>query len=155
MTSDVSEVLAPCPFCGSQPKVLPTRPDLDGDAWARVICVNSYCHVQPVAEAYVDQNPKAAAIAKWNTRAQPAVLAVPGWRPIDEAPKDGSLFLGCTLKGVVQIIKRNKYLHIWVHYDGRESARTMAYYMPLPAAPTIHADHVPDAGKMIHEGGEG
>lgn len=57
------------------------------------------------------------------------------WQPIASAPKDGCLLLGCTLKGVVQVIKFNKHLCIWVEPDGRESARTMAYWMPLPPAP--------------------
>jgi len=145
MTRDVSEVLAPCPFCGSQPKVLPTRPDLDGDAWARVICVNSYCHVQPVAEAYVDQNPKAAAIAKWNTRAQPAVLAVP---VDDQNLMDEQHLRYCDRNIEASQAKGDadgvSFWHQW----------KAEYQRRIAAAPAIHADHVPDAGKMIHEGGE-
>lgn len=57
------------------------------------------------------------------------------WRPIREAPKDGTCFLGCTDKGAMQIIKRNKHLSIWVDVEGRESYRHMTHWMPLPAPP--------------------
>lgn len=65
----------PCPFCGALPKVIPTNPDLDGDAWGAVVCVNSKCSVNPRADdnsnvantrgsgAYKDM-----AIKKWNKR---------------------------------------------------------------------------------------
>ena len=58
------------------------------------------------------------------------------WQPIETAPKDGCLYLGCTEKGTIQIIKRNKHLHIWIDAEGREAYRTMAYWMPLPATPS-------------------
>lgn len=57
------------------------------------------------------------------------------WRPIETAPRDGTIFLGCTDKGAQQIIKRNKHLSIWVDVEGRESHRRMAFWMPLPPSP--------------------
>lgn len=65
-----------CPFCGKKPEVLPSRPDLDGNAWGAVACCNKRCAVQPFVEdgsrisddrgsnAY-----KALAIKRWNRRA--------------------------------------------------------------------------------------
>ena len=66
----------PCPFCGKKPKTTPSHPDLDGDAWGAVICVNKRCPSGPqvldgvtVADsrgsgAYID-----CAIRRWNKRA--------------------------------------------------------------------------------------
>ena len=74
------ELLAPlpCPFCGEVPKVTPSNPKLDGDAWGAVQCCNKKCHIQPRADdveilsgsrgsAYY----KNVAIRIWNTRAKP------------------------------------------------------------------------------------
>lgn len=60
---------------------------------------------------------------------------IPQWLPIESAPKDGFTFLGCTDNGVIQIIKRNKHLNIWVDEQGREAFRTMKHWMPLPPPP--------------------
>lgn len=57
------------------------------------------------------------------------------WQPIETAPRDGTIFLGCTDKGTFQIIKLNKHLHIWIDADGRESYRQMTYWLPLPDPP--------------------
>jgi hypothetical protein len=57
------------------------------------------------------------------------------WQPIETAPKNGGLILGCTDKGVVQIIKRNKHLNIWVDVTGAEAYRVMNYWMELPPPP--------------------
>jgi len=48
------------------------------------------------------------------------------------APDDGTEFLGCTEKGVIQIIKLNKHLSIWVCTDGKESYREMTRWQYLP-----------------------
>lgn len=61
------------------------------------------------------------------------------WQPIETAPRDGLPFLGCTDAGLVQIIKRNKHLWIWIDMDGRESYRSMTLWMPLPAPPAARA----------------
>jgi len=71
----------PCPFCGKLPKILPTNPEVEGTAWAAVVCVNKRCatydgHDEGVrvsdgaltcdgrgTDAY-----KAAAIKRWNNR---------------------------------------------------------------------------------------
>lgn len=67
----------PCPFCGKNPKVIPSHPDLDGDAWGGVKCVNKRCASKPYVEdgaqisdmrgpgAYKD-----LAIKRWNRRAK-------------------------------------------------------------------------------------
>lgn len=63
----------PCPFCGKQPKVMPSNPKMDGNAWGAVACVNRRCPAQPQvndgalgcdergSDAY-----KASAIRRWN-----------------------------------------------------------------------------------------
>lgn len=65
----------PCPFCGKQPKVTPTRPEYDGDAWGAVVCTNMRCPARPIVKdgsiladmrgpgAYKDM-----AIRRWNKR---------------------------------------------------------------------------------------
>ena len=69
----------PCPFCGKKPKLFPTNPREEGNAWGSVCCTNRKCPVQPEAEDccklagefgtgwYMDQ-----AIKRWNTRAKDA-----------------------------------------------------------------------------------
>jgi len=65
-----------CPFCAKKPKVIPSNPELDGDAWGAVVCTNRRCAVQPKCKdgskmsdmrgpgAYKD-----LAIRRWNRRA--------------------------------------------------------------------------------------
>jgi len=57
------------------------------------------------------------------------------WRCILSAPKDGLEFLGRTDEGVVQIIKRNKHLNIWIVGSGKESYRIMTLWQPMPHDP--------------------
>jgi hypothetical protein len=66
----------PCPFCGKPPKVMPSNPDLDGNAWGAVQCVNGRCPAQPRVEDGSRQSDergsaayKAQAIRRWNRRA--------------------------------------------------------------------------------------
>lgn len=40
-----------------------------------------------------------------------------------------------TEKGVPVIGKMNKHLRIWVELDGRETPRTITYWMPIPPPP--------------------
>lgn len=70
----------PCPFCGKLPKVMPSNPEVDGNAWGRVACVNKRCFAQPEVEDGThisdERGPdayKAAAIRRWNTRRAPTV----------------------------------------------------------------------------------
>jgi hypothetical protein len=58
----------PCPFCGKKPKVMPTNPKLDGDAWARVKCTYKRCYAQPEVTVHKARAPKAEAIRLWNKR---------------------------------------------------------------------------------------
>jgi hypothetical protein len=65
----------PCPFCGSNPRLRPKNPEVEGNAWGAVACTNSRCHAQPMVNdeqtsadergtgAYID-----AAIKRWNKR---------------------------------------------------------------------------------------
>ncbi len=66
MTSDVSEVLAPCPFCNGASHV---SRESSFDGWT------AKCSNCGIVGAEFGQ--ASNAIAAWNTRAQPAVLAVP------------------------------------------------------------------------------
>lgn len=65
--------LKPCPFCGKTPKVLPSNPKLDGDAWGAVQCVNKKCPAMPRVEDRCKTERKhgdykAVAIKRWNKR---------------------------------------------------------------------------------------
>lgn len=64
----------PCPFCGAAPVVLPKEPEVDGDGWGAVACVNARCHAQPMVKkrnVRLDNSAghKRIAIRKWNQRA--------------------------------------------------------------------------------------
>jgi hypothetical protein len=67
----------PCPFCGKNPHVMPSNPDLDGNAWGAVKCVNARCAVQPSCRdgsKQADERGSGAykdlAIKRWNRRKQ-------------------------------------------------------------------------------------
>jgi len=69
----------PCPFCGKKPRLMPSNPELEGNACGQVVCVNRRCHAQPSvldeqqcadnrgSGAYID-----CAIRRWNKRAPEA-----------------------------------------------------------------------------------
>lgn len=73
----------PCPFCGKNPRVFPTNPEREGNAWAAVECHNGRCPTHDRAGGYgvrvtdgtlqSDERGsdayKQAAIARWNKRA--------------------------------------------------------------------------------------
>lgn len=80
----LSEKLLPCPFCGSRELMMFCDPaegrDNSGPS-RRIQCAG--CHIEaPFYDA------EALAIEAWNTR-----TAAEGWRPIESAPRDGTLFL--------------------------------------------------------------
>ena len=67
----------PCPFCGALPRVLPTDPDLMGNAWGSVMCLNPKCLVNPecrdnsaIADDRGSEAYKQLAIRNWNRRAK-------------------------------------------------------------------------------------
>lgn len=69
----------PCPFCGKAPNVVPSNPDLDGNAWGAVVCVYKRCPAQPtvkdganIADDRGSDAYKALAIKRWNRRASKA-----------------------------------------------------------------------------------
>ena len=75
MTNSLKSLL-PCPWCGGVPTVGPQFPERDGNAWGFVHCLNVDCPAQPhiedgetIADERGSDAYKAAAIARWNTRA--------------------------------------------------------------------------------------
>ena len=100
MTSDVSEVLAPCPFCGSGARFVKHSAGVRGtmafDSWDAVACAGCGATVGACDRRFRNKDDARKA---WNTRAQPAVLAVPGCGclkcmddarpPLDRCPQCG------------------------------------------------------------------
>lgn len=77
MTMQKKPTLTPvsCPFCGKKPKVMPSNPDMDGNAWGAVACTNKRCPAQPrvqdgcmVADDRGSGAYKDTAIKRWNKR---------------------------------------------------------------------------------------
>jgi hypothetical protein len=61
-----------CPFCHTEPKVIPSNPEMDGNAWGAVQCVNQACPARPrvadgstVADERGSDAYKALAIRRW------------------------------------------------------------------------------------------
>ena len=68
----------PCPFCGKAPKIFPSQPLFEGNAWGAVQCMNSRCPAQPsvrdgaqVADERGSGAYRDLAIKRWNRRAKP------------------------------------------------------------------------------------
>ena len=71
------QTLLPCPFCGETPTIFPERPEIEGNAWAYVHCVNDSCSAQPtvgdginVCDDRGSDEYKKTAIVRWNKRAE-------------------------------------------------------------------------------------
>ena len=67
--------LLPCPWCGKTPEVFPKDPEVSGNAWGSVCCVNKKCQAQPyvndgslVADDRGSDKYKELAIKRWNRR---------------------------------------------------------------------------------------
>lgn len=65
-----------CPFCGDEPRILPENPEVEGNAFARVCCINTNCQGMPSVhdgELSCDDRGsdqyKLCAIKRWNSRA--------------------------------------------------------------------------------------
>ena len=63
----------PCPFCGKEPDVEPHDWRTEGNAWGRVVCINTKCVAQPSVEdgsKVADERGSAAykrlAVTRWN-----------------------------------------------------------------------------------------
>ena len=75
--------------------------------------------------------------------AQPAVLAVPGWRPIESAPKDGTVIILGYLPNprIDRHVYEGKWHELqgwWTSVNGFMVHNDATHWMPLPAAPAIH-----------------
>ena len=68
------------------------------------------------------------------SRAVLASLEAQQWRPIETAPKDGTLILVCTKEGAISMSRWYSLTEKWLwtpFYHWQE----LAYWMPLPAPP--------------------
>lgn len=61
--------LKPCPFCGSEPLVLPVDPEREGDAWTTIRCNMALCPVTAEVTVHKETGHREEAIAAWNRRA--------------------------------------------------------------------------------------
>jgi Lar family restriction alleviation protein len=114
--------LAPCPFCGGPASLNNSQVDEDANEYW-VICEGCGAVVSNSQNGcHADEE---AAITAWNRRA-------PGWRPISEAPRDGSQFLGWFEGSTVQIWWMGQG-GLWGNdfWEGKEPT----HFMPLPPPP--------------------
>ena len=109
--------LKACPFCGKRAKFHEDLPlPLRG---CGVMCMG--CCV------FVSRRDEATSSAAWNAR----TAAEPKWRPIEEAPKDGTWILG--MKNYPTVAAMRFCVDAWV--DGAGNNRKPTVFMPLPPPP--------------------
>lgn len=107
----MSEKLRECPFCG-------TSAILDGTGGLWIIaCSNNECAIDTYARDTAEE-----AITAWNTRAT-------GWRPIEDAPKDGNDTLGwgryhADMKPRAVVVNFDAGLSLWLDDCGDAFAPT-------------------------------
>lgn len=138
MTSDVSEVLAPCPFCGSGARFVKHSAGVRGtmafDSWDAVACAGCGATVGACDRRFRNKDDARKA---WNTRAQPAVLAVPGWRLVPVEPTlemldaAGESIYGHPREKATEWAKTEKF-------ESCAQVGVEAYRVMLAAAPAIH-----------------
>jgi hypothetical protein len=112
-----SEKIKPCPFCGSKARTLPS---IAHDREQRATCTYGRCclfnHCIEVSE--------------WNRRPSP-------WRPISDAPKDGSIVLGFMNPTWIEGIQF--YEDEWFYPSTGDAASKYktqpTHFMPLPEPP--------------------
>ena len=46
--------IKPCPFCGRDPNLFPKFPEVEGDTWGEVRCMNPKCPAQPKVPDDID-----------------------------------------------------------------------------------------------------
>ena len=136
----VPELLA-CPFCGSAAGIS------SDDGRYFVSCQDCFCCLGEAYDSYAMPAhifyEREAAIAAWNTRSPPTGALDPVWRPIETAPKDGTvvdLWSCCRLTDCRW--ESSPYAGDiswgWTNQSlGRITSAT--HWMPLPAPPVIHA----------------
>jgi hypothetical protein len=121
--------LAPCPFCGDAAK-LSARPASNADGGGFIAFAVCYCGgfsatAHQTGKGTTEADAKRDATFAWNRR-------TPGWRPISEAPRDGSQFLGWFEGSTVQIWWMGQG-GLWGNdfWEGKEPT----HFMPLPPPP--------------------
>jgi hypothetical protein len=137
--SDLTDALAPCPFCGGNARVC-RESDADGfGTFAFVQCQTRGCAVRTIGEFYSQGNDDPLTYVQvrdaWNRRAAVRSLQGGGWRPIETAPKDGAvvLFYAPTPHfGNPYVMARadDRLSEWWVHYG------YATHWQPLPTPPT-------------------
>jgi len=119
--------LKPCPFCGSDAQFV-----LDNSYGACGVGCSAHCDPEPYCEARIDQPEKA--ITAWNTR----IASLDGWRPIEEAPKDG-WFLGYwpvkTLEDRIQVTRWYDDDAVFINAADSMDWAEPTHFRPLPPPP--------------------
>ncbi len=121
-------VLKPCPFCGRQPKTLPSgytgcsaqdcSPYSSPSAWNRR--ASDSIKEDDSSLTYADRN------------AAPSM----GWQPISTAPKDGTFILAAYSGGHRNIVQWSSYDYCWRTNLENPTKWSPAAWQPLPAPPT-------------------
>ena len=133
----LQERLLPCPFCGGEARI-------SSNPSTYATCTKCGCD-----GPWNDDGNEAEAIAAWNTRAALLAAQAPGkWRPIESAPKDGTILLAWRFFPVA-IKWTGDATYPWeaVHLNDADPAlgmiangfmegdASLTHWMPLPSPP--------------------
>jgi hypothetical protein len=161
--NDLMEVL-PCPFCGELPKIVPSNPEADGDAWGAVCCMNNNCFAMPavddgttISDARGSVAYKNLAIERWNRRSSHAA-AQDGWQLSDaKCHHDNGKHVDppCVFVYFTQGCNCSQAEHQWLCQQHYDSARNCEHEVlidlrPSASIPTSTLDRWPDETEGQH-----